>query len=114
MWYGNIVQTAANANIVSGSDGNFSPNDSITRQEMTKMIIEALKYKTGKTYTSGKIDGFKDNKQISSWAVEYVKVANELGIIKGLTDDIFGPDELATRAQAVVIIKRLLVNLEAK
>lgn len=47
----------------------------------------------------------------------YVKSANELGIIKGVTQTRFAPYDNATRGQAAVIIKRLLqaadlINIE--
>jgi rhamnogalacturonan endolyase len=48
---------------------------------------------------------------ISSWAVDYVKAANTLGIIQGMENSTFSPKSTATRAQAVVIIKRLLEKL---
>ncbi|AOZ93139.1 S-layer homology domain-containing protein [Paenibacillus crassostreae] len=51
---------------------------------------------------------FSDKVDISSWAQEAVTQSVEAKIIYGMTDNTFVPTEYATRAQAVVMLKRLL------
>lgn len=51
---------------------------------------------------------FKDAGTIAPWAREDMARAVEAGIINGMTADTISPRSDATRAQAVVMIKRLL------
>ena len=119
-WFADTVQAAADAGIIDQGvlqDGKFVPNIAISRQEMTSVVINAYSYVTGKEVQGTSIESFEDYNQISEWAVPFVKAANELGIIKGVTSKRFAPYDNATRAQAAVIIKRLLqaanlINIE--
>ncbi len=107
-WYADDIQTSLNLGIVSGFDGKFRPNDTITREEIVKIIVEALKVSSReKDYKVGIIKFF-DEEEISSWAKEYVAIASELGIIEGIGDEKFAPKQNASRAQAIVMIKRFL------
>lgn len=110
-WFAGIVQAAADSGIIDNGmmqNGNFGPNTAINRQEMTSIVVNAYTHTTGKSVVGASIEFFEDYNQISDWAVPYVQSANELGIIKGLTPTQFAPYQNATRAQAAVIIKRLL------
>ena len=106
-WFANDVQSAYNAGLVSGSDGLINPNNLITREEMTKIIIEGYK-KSATISLNGSIEKFIDKNQISDWAKDYVASAIELKFINGIGDDTFAPKQNATRAQAATIIKRLI------
>ena len=104
-WYASVIQTAFDKGIAQGSDGNFNPNKVITREEMVKFIICAYNT-TGRTIEAEDVD-FKDNSDISDWAVEYVMQACAAGFVNGMDTNCFCPKETATRAQAAVIISRL-------
>jgi len=106
-WYGDIIETAAQAGIITGYLGLFRPDDYVTREEMTKMIIEAYIYRGYKIHKQNSRIVFEDEANISDWAIEYVKTAYSLGFIKGVSNHQFAPKENATRAQAVTIIRRL-------
>ncbi len=111
-WYADAVQTAAQSGVISGNDGLFRPNDVLERQEMAKMIIEAYKLQKNEGLEQAGIEEYSDKNDISDWAVDYIKTSKALGFINGLTETKFAPKATASRAQAVVIIKRLLDKLD--
>jgi len=116
-WYANTVQTAIDAGIIDENilrNNLFLPNQNITRQEMASVIMLAYKYKNLPELPAQSIDKFSDKDEIEGWAKDYVCKALGVGIIKGMTDSTFEPLVMATRAQSVVIIKRLLQSFDSK
>ncbi|OXT16766.1 hypothetical protein B9K06_13810 [Bacillus sp. OG2] len=104
-WYYDYVRTASALGIISGKeDGTFGPNDNITRDQMTKMIVLAFENTVG--FPEKVPQAFSDIKP-DYWAYEYVGKAAANGIVKGY-DTIFKPRSFATRAQAIVMIHRAL------
>ena len=53
-------------------------------------------------------DIFYDRSQISSWAKEYVGAVAEYNIIKGYEDNTFKPQNNIKRAEALVLLDRVL------
>jgi len=106
-WYAKEVAAAASAGLIVGYDGNFRPDDTITREEMAVVIMKAYAF-LGKTPASGQIEKFADKGDISDWAVTYVDQAVSSGMISGMSADTFVPKANATRAQVTSLIKRLL------
>lgn len=89
----------------------FEPDKLITREEMAKMITRAL----GSEYKASKNSAvsFTDQKDIDASTLGFVAEASESGIITGYPDGRFGPKNNATRAEASVMITRLLSQLDA-
>jgi hypothetical protein len=116
-WYFGVVE-AANANgLVKGlPNGKFNPNGNISRQEMAVMVSRALKV-AGKTTTlttkeiEEQLAKFNDKGQIANWASESVALAADQEIVNGRTSTTFVPTSNATRAEGVVMIKRVMGNL---
>ncbi|TCM97883.1 fibronectin type III domain protein [Paenibacillus sp. BK033] len=109
-WFAGAVGAAVKAGIVKGYEGNsFKPNASITREEMAVMISRALAF-TGKqpAGAASELNAFKDKASIEAWAKQAVAQAVEARIIEGKTGGNFAPDSKATRAEATVLLKRLL------
>lgn len=109
-WFAGAVGAAVKANLVSGfEDGSFQPNAPITREQMAVMVAKALSA-AGKSVEGQAelLSKFNDNSQISSWAKTSVSQSVKAGIISGMTDSTFVPTANASRAQAVVMLKRLL------
>ena len=107
-WYAEEIQAIVDAGVMSGdADGNFRPNEAISREEMAKVIVNAYKLKTGVNDITGKEISFTDNDSISGWAREYVRQAAGLGLMQGMNDGRFDPMGNATRAQSAVVIFRL-------
>ncbi|WP_028547968.1 alkaline phosphatase family protein [Paenibacillus sp. UNC451MF] len=116
-WFAGSVKAAAKAGLVSGfQDGSYHPEEPITREESAVMISKALRIAGNLDAAAVKqeqtIHEFKDQSQISLWAQEAVKQSASAGIITGMDDDAFGPSEYTTRAQAAVMLKRLLQHVQ--
>ncbi len=115
VWYNDAVQNAYNAKIVNGiGDNRFAPDENITREQMATMIMRAYEYKTGKKLadivTSQEVR-FNDERQASKWAGRNIILADAKGFMGGYPDGTFKPKANTTRAEAVVTIKNLLVEL---
>lgn len=113
-WYYGAVEGAYAAGLVGGyEDGTFKPEKEISRQEIAALIARALK-NAGQGVTVDDVDSvlarFKDASKISSWAKEEAAQAVASGIIVG-RDGLFAPQDNTTRAEAVVMLKRMLVKL---
>lgn len=109
-WFAGTIGAAVNAKLVSGfEDGSFQPNAPITREQMAVMVAKALSA-AGKSVEGQAelLNKFNDNSQISDWAKASVSQSVKAGIISGMTDSTFVPSANASRAQAVVMLKRLL------
>lgn len=106
-WYAPYVNAAANVGLIVGADGYFRPDDRITREEMAVILCKARAF-MGLPEAKGAIENFTDRGQISEWAYAYVDVAASVGLIAGMPDGSFAPQEDTTRAQAASVIKRLL------
>ncbi|WP_136606245.1 S-layer homology domain-containing protein [Paenibacillus dokdonensis] len=113
-WYEETVKKAYSAGIVSGMTSNtFAPDQSISREEMTVMLMRAKAAAQGvkaDDLPGGTSSSFKDSGKISSWAQKSVGFAISTGLMKGRTETTFAPKEHATRAESAVVIKRLLAS----
>ena len=105
-WSSGFIAAAYDAGIISGSDGKFRPNDTITREEICKIIASAIN-----TQTNLKDIDFADAGSISEWAKEGVQIAYSLGIINGMGDGTFAPKENALREQAFIMLARMIEKL---
>lgn len=110
-WYTGYVEAALKAGVISSNEKKFNPNTPITREEMAMMVAKALTYKDDSKAKAGELT-FEDKNEIAEEALEAVSIAVENEIIKGMTETTFAPKENATRAQAAVMIYRLLKALD--
>lgn len=55
---------------------------------------------------------FADNGEILDWMKGYVHEAVQAGILEGYPDNTFRPNQTSTRAEAVVMIQRMLHEME--
>ena len=109
-WYYPYISVAKDAGIVNGiSDDIFGTGTFITRQDMAVTAHRALALKTD--VAGGTPGEFKDSGEIDGYASESVGAMAEIGIIIGDENGMFAPKANATRAQAAVIVYRLLLRL---
>lgn len=114
-YYQEAISNAYAAGILSGvSENAFDPKTSITREEMATMIMKAYAYKSGKSLdsivTTMEIR-FNDDKDASIWAKRNITLADATGLMKGKAAGMFVPKGKTTRAEAVVVLKRLMDKL---
>jgi len=98
-WAFSAIEFLASAGIVNGrTDGNFHPNDSITRGEFAKIICLAA----GLTPVTGGSASFSDTS--GHWAAGYIEAAKTAGLISGYPDGTFRPNNLITRAEIAKLV----------
>ena len=101
-WYATAVNTLASLGMVTGdSNGNFRPNDPITRAEFCVVAL-AFAYEPA-SYSCN----FSDVAR-TDWFYPYVAQATVYGWIGGYTDGSFGPRDSITRAQVTTIVNNML------
>ena len=103
-WAADAVKSAVLAGWITGySDGGFRPQADMTRAELTAVIVRAANLPV----KSGENTGFADDELIPVWAKGYAAAAQG-GLIEGRGGNRFVAEGLVTRAEAAVIIVRLL------
>ena len=99
------IEWANDIGLMTGYDGKFRPDDSLTREEMATVVTRYLVMR-GKASADGSIDGYKDAARISRWAADGVGLCTKLGILKG-SKGYFMPKQPLTRAQTAAVLQRL-------
>lgn len=110
-WYLYTFQTAADNGLIPSEmtiNGIIDLGAFITREEMAVVIVNGLKAKEAVLSDGADVTMFTDYGEISAGAEEAVGIVSAMGIMTGLDETVFGAKELATRAQAAVILERLL------
>ena len=109
-WYFDTVGAAVQAGLITGRDNaNFDPNDPVTRQEASAMLVRAAGLQTKQDVSADFTDlPFQDKQQVDSWAREYVATAYSNGLINGISQEQFAPLETTTRAQAATLVVCIL------
>ncbi|WP_161409698.1 S-layer homology domain-containing protein [Paenibacillus silvestris] len=115
-WFESSVKKAYAAGLINGvADDAFAPEQNITREEMTAMLLRAKAHATGMNIDNMTVNGsihFSDETAINDWAKKVVALAVESGLMNGRTEREFAPQEHASRAESVVVLKRLLAELK--
>ncbi|CAM4350602.1 S-layer homology domain-containing protein [Paenibacillus phoenicis] len=111
-WYASAVSTALEHGLIEGfAGGEFRPNEQITRQQMSVLLVRALKLAGAEVplgNPSSTLAGFEDRSQIGAWAKEAAAIAVESGLMKGRGDGDFAPEASSTRAEAATVLARML------
>ncbi len=108
-WAKGYIARAIKEDIISGyADNTFKANKQITRQEMASMLVRALGLQEMAASRQNSSLNFDDAGGIESWARGAVSLAVEKGLLKGYSDNTFGPRKNATRAEAATMIVKLL------
>lgn len=99
-WAYAYIETAVAHGVISGySDGTFRPNNTVTRAQVAKMIVQARNWSLdGETGTSFSDIAYGD------WAYNYADIASAAGVMNGYSDGTFRPYASATRAQIAKIL----------
>lgn len=112
-WSKPYITTAYNAGIANGTaDSTFEPNRPITREMGAVFAARALRFK-GISAQKDEVK-FSDNESISDYAKDSVYVMKYAGIISGVGDNTFAPQETMTRAQAAKIIYGMLAYIKGE
>ncbi len=107
-WAKDAITYLAARGIVSGrGNGEYAPNDGVTREEMVKLIVTA--------FSNGNSGAACDFADVSAdrWSYPYIATAFNLGLINGVDDINFDPAGGITRESLAVILYRAY-NLAGK
>lgn len=111
-WFKPYVAAAVKAGLINGrSDDKFEPNAIITRAELATIASRALtkvRDYTGVANADAALKAFVDAGNIHSSLKDGVALAADQGIVVGEEGGKFNPNNGSTRAQAAVVIYRLL------
>ncbi|MCL2838555.1 MAG: S-layer homology domain-containing protein [Oscillospiraceae bacterium] len=107
-WFASAVAAAYNVGLIRGYNGYFRPNDEVSRQEMAIMLMTALEYMGFENDNYADLSSFNDASSIADWAYNATSGAVGAGLMSGIGNGEFSPRTSATRAQATVVISRLL------
>ena len=101
LWCAEAVNALASLGIVEGvGNGKFAPNQSITRAEVVTICARFTQVSTsGETFT---------DVPASHWAFDAISTAASFGWGNGVGNGQFAPNQHITRAQAAVLLNRLL------
>ncbi|WP_312700423.1 S-layer homology domain-containing protein [Sedimentibacter sp.] len=84
-------------------DGSFKPDKNVTRAEMAKIVTVAAGWFE---YSKNMTSVYED--MTGHWAESYVELANVLNIVKGISPNLYGPDNLIKFEEAYTMVIRLL------
>ena len=111
-WFYFYIAWAYAEGYVRGFDGEFRPDEFITREELAAMIV-----RTGVVLpTDGVgVPGFPDFAQTSDWAKEYVAKVYELGLMVGDAETgQFRPLHPIQRGETATAMNRLLGRVDSQ
>lgn len=104
-WFNKYIGYLEDKDVLSGyEDGTFRPMDTITRGEISAVIARAQRYDLI-SYNNIFTDVTEND-----WAKDYIETLADKNIGSGYEDGTFGPYSPLTRAEAVAIINRVLVE----
>lgn len=104
-----FLKAMSDNNIMVGNDGMFMPAKNITREEIAKTAVELYKVKKDvNNINADDLNTFSDADTVSAWAKIYVGQAVTLGILSGKSENSLCAADECTRAEAVVILKRIM------
>lgn len=107
-WFYVYVASAKKAGIINGrSETQFSPADNITRAEAVIMIHNVLKSKNCDFSGEG-TGNFADISALDDITREKISQTAAIGVIEGRDESTFAPNDNLTRAEAAVIINRII------
>lgn len=85
---------------MNGVDGAFLPEGLITRAQLCAMACRYLGLSASGEASFDDCSGH--------WASGYINVLHQKGMVQGVSEGVFLPDEPVTRAQAVTLLNAVL------
>ncbi|MBB6734084.1 Ig-like domain-containing protein [Cohnella sp. CBP 2801] len=103
-WARSSVAEAMAQGLIQGfADGTFRPGDLMSRAEMAAIAARALHLEAKGTELI-----FADANDIPAWAREAAALVQQAGLMKGIDGNRFAPLAPVTRAEAAVLIIRII------
>ena len=104
-WFYGAIATARAAGYIGGyEDGSMKPNSPITRQEAAAIVAKLKDLDKN----SEAADVFTDARLIPDWSKGHIGAVSAAGYMKGYEDGSFQPIKNITRAEAVVVLNKII------
>jgi hypothetical protein len=101
-WAKSPIEFMAALGVMDGdADGNFRPDDPVTRAELSQMLV----YLKDMEVSDVTADLYPDVKK-DHWAAKYIKAASASDFMKTYPDGTFRPGKKITRVEGAAIISR--------
>lgn len=111
-WFAKAVTWAAEKGVVAGyGNGKFGPNDPITREQMVAILYKYSQLKGYDLSATADLSTFKDQNQISKYAVTSMKWAVGAKLVSGRGNNMLAPKGTATRAEIATILRAYDTNI---
>lgn len=105
-WFYVQVEAAENADYIQGfEDGYFRPYKQISRQEAVVILYRILKLGSSNI---DNINTLSDKNQIPDWSKNAISALIREGYIKGYPDNTFRPAISISRAEAAIILNKVM------
>ena len=102
-WAGEAVAALYEKGVINGkTETEFAPNDPITREEFTTLVVNMCGLQTGV------VQGSFTDVPADAWYAPYVAAAYENGLVSGIDAERFGTGLNITRQDMAVIIARAI------
>lgn len=109
MYYADAVTWAAANGVVSGyGNGEFGPDDMITREQLVSVLYRYAANKGIDVSGRADIKQFSDAYSVSGYAVEAMEWAYACGLISGMQDGTLLPGGGASRSQTAAMLMRYI------
>ena len=107
--YAGRLYDLATMDIIDGR-GRFGPNEPLPRDEMVHYVMNALRNQLGGSPLNGVAvpSSFGDEARITEAYRRDVVLAKQLSMVYGRGGNLFEPDKMCTRAEAAVMMERLM------
>lgn len=100
-WAFEAIEALSEKGIINGfSDGSFKPDETVTREQLVKMLVLAFEIEG-----DAKCDF--DDVSNDRWSAPYIGKAMSLGIVNGVSERLFAPENIVTREDAACMLYRI-------
>lgn len=111
-WFAKAAAWAQSKGIITGYDnGNFGPNDPLTREQLALILYNYAKTKEYSTSAAGNLSQFIDGRSTSAWAQEGMTWAVGAGLLSGRDGNMLCATGTATRSEVAQIMMNFCKNV---
>lgn len=108
-WYFSYIETALAHGVIQKDSDRFRAEEPITREEMAVMIIRSLGYDILAGQLADLPSPFSDVSENRG----YITMAKDFGIINGVGNGLFKPNDSAKREEAAAMMIRMVERLKS-
>ena len=109
----NIIRLNAMGIINGKSETEFAPQDLLTREEAATILNRLINVVHPNLASTELYFEFADSEQISDWSMSAIQRICNMGIMKGVGNNNFAPQDNYTTEQAIVTLVRVLESAGA-